>query len=198
MKLLKKHCPQALLALQELFGKGRRLRYLCQDESRVGLKTEPQRIITIRGVQPIVDVGWKRLYFWLYGVVEPLTGWQLCQEFPHLNALHFQEFVDTVSSQLGEDIAILQIDSSAAHQSYNIKWPDNIIPICQPPYSPQLNPIERFWQFVKSQLKGCLFHTLDELRFEIDRILNQITPERVISLTSYNFILEALFYATSL
>lgn len=187
-----------MLALQELFGKGKRLRYLCQDESRMGLKTEPRRVVTTRGVQPIVLVGWKRQNFWMYGVVEPLTGWQFCQEYPQLNSKHFQEFLDAVSSQLGEDIALLQIDQAAAHQSYNLKWPENIIPVCQPPYSPELNPIERFWQFLKSQIKGRLFNTLDELREALNDVLSTITSERVISLTSYDFILEALFYAASL
>jgi hypothetical protein len=86
------------LALQKLFGKGKRLRYLCQDESRMGLKTEPRRVVTTRGVQPIVHVGWKRQNFWIYGVVEPLTGWQFCQEYPQLNSKHFQEFLDAVRS----------------------------------------------------------------------------------------------------
>jgi hypothetical protein len=35
-------------------------------------------------------------------------------EYPQLNAQHFQEFLDAVSSQLGEDIALLQIDQAAA------------------------------------------------------------------------------------
>jgi hypothetical protein len=187
-----------LLALQELFGKGKRLRYLCQDESRVGLKTEPRRVVTTRGVQPVVRVAWKRQSFWLYGVVEPLSGWHFCLEYPKLSAQHFQEFLDALSSQLGEDIALLQIDQAAAHLSYNLKWPENIIPLCQPAHSPQLNPIERFWLFVKSYIKGQVFNTLDELRDRLDDVLSNLTSERVISLTSYDFILEALFYAASM
>jgi len=34
--------------LQNLFGNGKRLRYLCQDEMRVGLKSETGRVITAR------------------------------------------------------------------------------------------------------------------------------------------------------
>lgn len=145
-----------------------------------------------------MSVGWKRQNFWLYGVVEPLSGWQFCLEYPHLNAQYFQEFLDAVSSQLEEDIALLQIDQAAAHLAHDLKWPENIIPICQPAHCPQLNPIERFWQFLKSRIKGKLFNTLDELRNCLKDALNQITPERVASLTCYHFILEALFYAASL
>ncbi|MEH2083369.1 MAG: hypothetical protein V7K89_26350 [Nostoc sp.] len=52
-----------------------------QDESRMGLKTEPRRVVRTCGVQPVVHVGWKRPSFWLYGVVEPLTGWHFCLEY---------------------------------------------------------------------------------------------------------------------
>jgi hypothetical protein len=64
-----------------LFGKGQRLRYLCQDETRLGLKTETGKVIMAFGVKPHAPVLWKRDNFWLYGVVEPLSGWHFCQEY---------------------------------------------------------------------------------------------------------------------
>lgn len=78
-----------------------------------------------------------------------------------------------------------------------LRWAENLIPICQPAHSPELNPIERVWQFIKAQLKGEHFATLEALRARIAQVMAQITPERIISLSSYNFILEALFYAAS-
>jgi transposase len=67
----------------------------------------------------------------------------------------------------------------------------------QPSHSPELNPIERVWQFIKAQLKGQRFATLDQLRQRLTQVLRHLTPQRVISLSSYDFILEALFYAAS-
>ena len=69
--------------------------------------------------------------------------------------------------------------------------------MCQPAHSPELNPIERVWQFIKQQFKGEVFETLLQLRERLNQVLEQITPEQIISLSSYNFILEALFYAAS-
>ncbi|XGV94809.1 MAG: IS630 family transposase [Leptolyngbya sp. BL-A-14] len=74
VKLFKKNIPLALLALQKLFGQGKRLRYVCQDEMRLGLKTETGRVITAYDVKPNLPVEWKRDNFWVYGVVEPLSG----------------------------------------------------------------------------------------------------------------------------
>ncbi len=78
-----------------------------------------------------------------------------------------------------------------------LRWADNLIPIVQPAHSPELNPIERVWQFIKAQLKGERFATLKQLRERLAQVLEQLTAERIISLSSYDFLLEALFYAAS-
>jgi len=91
----------------------------------------------------------------------------------------------------------VQLDQARAHVTSALRWPDNLIPVCQPAHSPELNPIERVWQFIKQQFKGEVFLTLAQLRERLNQVLAQITPEQIISLSSYNFILEALFYAAS-
>lgn len=73
----------------------------------------------------------------------------------------------------------------------------NIIPLFQPASAPELNPIERLWQFLKKPLKNQIFSSLQALRERIQDISDQLTIDQVISVSSYNFILEALFYAAS-
>ena len=89
----------------------------------------------------------------------------------------------------------MQLDQAKAHQASTLSWPENLIPILQPAHSPQLNPIERLWQSLKVQLKGENFANLDQLRKRLQQELKTLTSEQVASLTSYDFILEALFYA---
>ncbi|ARV58789.1 hypothetical protein BZZ01_09180 [Nostocales cyanobacterium HT-58-2] len=69
--------------------------------------------------------------------------------------------------------------------------------IFQPPHSPELNPIERFWGFLKSQLQWENCKTLSQLQQKLTDALKEITPSMIASLTSYDFILEALFKAAS-
>ncbi|MEG4234592.1 hypothetical protein QUA40_21170 [Microcoleus sp. Pol11C3] len=71
---LKKNIIPAVLTFQKYFGKGKKLRYLCQDETRLGLKTLTGKLIAARGVKPVAPILWKRENFWLDGVVEPLSG----------------------------------------------------------------------------------------------------------------------------
>lgn len=181
------------------------IHYLCQDETRLGLKTESGKVITAKGVKPKVAVQWGRENFWIYGAIAPLSGEHFLHEFPQLNGACFQEFLDWLSQQLGEDWAILQMDQAPAHMSSKIHWPENIIPLLQPAHSPELNPYafggakpyERFWQLLKRSLKNQIFPSLQALRERVQELFDQLTLEEVMSVSSYNFILEALFYAAS-
>lgn len=186
-----------MLHLETLLAQGKVIHYLCQDESRVGLKTESGKVVTARGVKPTVEVQWGRENFWIYGAIAPLTGDHFLHEYPQLNGECFQAFLDWLSEQLGEDWAFLQMDQAPAHMSTEIRWPDNIIPIAQPAHSPELNPAERLWQSLKDPLKNEIFPSLQALRDKVQELFDQLTHEAVMSLSSYDFILEALFYAAS-
>ena len=76
-----------------------------------------------------------------------------------------------------------------------LRWPDNLIPVLQPAHSPELNPTERLWQHLRAQLLGENFTSLEQLRTRLQELFKELTPDTVASLTSYGFILEALFYA---
>ena len=113
------------------------MRYLCQDETRLGLKTISGRLITLLGIKPIGKSQWKRDNFYLYGVVEPLTGYSFFYEFSHLEGSCFQRFINLVSVELGDDVAVIQFDQGSFHRLKSLNWPENIIPIFQPPHSPE-------------------------------------------------------------
>ena len=168
------------------------VRYLCQDETRIGRKTETKRVITRRGVKPKAAVQWPREAFWVYGVVEPEVGWQFTQEYAKLNSPCFQSFIDALSAQVGDDIAVIQLAGAPAHRAKAIEWPENLIPLFQPAHSPELNPIERLWQALKGRWKGENFPSLEALRQRVNQELQQLTSEMVMSLTGYDFILDAL------
>ncbi len=40
-------------------------------------------------------------------------------------------------------------DQAGFHTSKNVQLPDNVTLIPLPPYSPQLNPIEKLWQYLR-------------------------------------------------
>ncbi len=137
-------------------------------------------------------IQWQFEAFYLYGAVESLTGESFFLEFSHLDSVCFQAFLNEFSKTYVNSLNILQLDNGSPHLAKNLIIPNNVILLFQPSYSPDVNPIERVWQSVKDKLSWLPVKTLDELRREMDIVLNSLTPERIFSLTGYGFILAAL------
>jgi len=81
------------------------------------------------------------------------------------------------------------------HKWSKLEVPENIILLFQPPYSPQVNPIERLWQEIKKKLKWQLFDDLDSLRNKLSKVLSGLTEAEIASIAGWDFILEALSVA---
>ena len=62
-----------------------------------------------------------------------------------------------------------------------------------PPYSPELNPVERLFEEVRREVEGYRYDTLEEKRKAVEAVLRrwQAQPERVRSLTNWAWIQEA-------
>ena len=59
---------------------------------------------------------------------------------------------------------VVVLDGAGWHRSKELEIPDNVKLIPLPPYSPQLNPIERLWAYFKSHYtRGAYFEDLDEI-----------------------------------
>lgn len=173
-------------------GLGDTVRFFCQDETRIGPKTISGRKITLRGVKPSGKVQWKFQATYIYGVVEPKTGEHFFDEFTHLNSQCFQIFLELVFERFPDDILIIQLDNGGFHKAKKLKVPDNIILMFQPSNSPESNPIEQVWQYLKRALRWKLPPNLDELRLLIRQQLERMSKEVIASIVGRAYILEAL------
>ena len=70
------------------------LKYWCQDETKIGLKTIERKKHTARGVKPIGLVQWNFKAYYLYGAVAPQTGESFGREFSLLDNLCVQIFLE--------------------------------------------------------------------------------------------------------
>ena len=77
----------------------------------------------------------------------------------------------------------MQIDQAGAHLGDELDWLEHIIPICQPAYCPELNPIERLSQQLKSQIEWECFSNADALRQRVQDLLDGLTDAVVRSIT---------------
>ena len=161
----------------------------------MGLITLWARKITAKGIQPIGLEQWRFDYFWLYGLVEPRSGESFWREFSHLDSICFEKYLEIFSLEYPDDLHIIQLDNGRLHTAGTLTIPNNIILLFQPPYCPQINPIERLWKEIKKILKWEIFSNLNELRDALKDILNNLTPQEIIDVTFWQFLKEALFVA---
>jgi transposase len=76
--------------------------------------------------------------------------------------LHLAEISANVASGAH---AILTVDGAGWHQTGDkLRVPDNITLLHLPPYSPELNPVENVWAFLRgNKLSNSVFDTYDEI-----------------------------------
>jgi putative transposase len=86
-------------------------------------------------------------------------------------------------------------ENGGFHNSLNLSLPENVILLFQPAYSPEVNPIERLWGYIKEQLKWLRFEQIEELRKAVQKELEKLTLEVIASLTGWQFILETISVA---
>jgi len=67
----------------------------------------------------------------------------------------------------------VQLDNCKFHHSSQLKSPDNILLAFQPPYSPELNPIERVWQYIKQELSWGLYDNLDKIKEKVRSFIEE-------------------------
>jgi len=172
------------------------LRYFYQDESRWGLLTLSGRVITLEGVKPEGIYQWGRSTFWLYGLVEPLTGEHFFEQYDHLKSENFEHFIHQFAARYPDEFVVIQMGQASAQRAHEIDWPENIIPLFQLAYTPEANPMERFWKHLKKPLQWETFKNLKALRQRVQTVLSAMTGDVVRSVTGWEFITHAVLSAS--
>jgi transposase len=168
------------------------VRIFCQDESRFGLLPIQRRRITLTGVKPLGLVQYRFENFYVYGAVEPTTGESFFLELPYLNATNFQIFLEEFAHHYQETLNIVLMDNGSCHTAKSLEMPENLVCLFLPPYSPELNPIERLWQDVKAQLAWVLAAALDDLEHHIEHIITRYSKAAIQTLTAYPYFVAAV------
>lgn len=155
-----------------------------------------RRRITARGTKPVRKQKPSYDSFYLYGAIEPETGQRFFVEQERLNSDGYQFFLDRFSRAFPHSLNVLILDNGSFHKAKKLRVPGNVEHIFLPPYSPELNPVERFWEEIKGQLScdqftWSLHEHLSDLRQRMRVRLNEYANEAVASITSYQYLLNA-------
>ena len=162
------------------------------DETRLGLITQLGKRITLPGVRPVGQIQIVYENYYIYGATEVSEGENFFLEFPCMNADCFQGFLDGFSEIFSDSINVMLIDNARIHKAERLEIPENIRLIFLPAYSPELNPIERFWQYIKQDIKGEIFSDLARMKDYVADILKKCSEKTIASITGFPYILDAL------
>ena len=99
----------------------------CQDETRIGLRTESGQKITLKGVKPQPTLQWHYDYYYVYGLIEPVGGRSFFDEFPHFDSDCREIFLEKFQQENQEKIHIIQLDNAPIHTAKKLNVPDNVI-----------------------------------------------------------------------
>lgn len=166
------------------------VRLFCQDESRFGLLPVIRRRISLPGIKPIAKVEEKYESVYLYGAVDPRTGSSFFLEFSDLTADCFQLFLDQFSEAFPESLNLLVLDNGRFHHAKSLEIPENIVLLFLPAYSPELNPMERFWQDLKAKVFLQTYETLEAMQTQITKSLRAYSNAAIAKLTGFSYFIK--------
>ena len=102
-------------------------------------------------------------------------------------------FFAAFATYLGKKAAIVVMDCAGWHKSKELNIPDNIEIVYLPPYSPELNPVEKFWQHMKAHvIKNKIYDNLEALEKAVCEFIQQLIPNNIKTTCSINHTLNAI------
>ena len=145
--------------------KGKPIEIWFQDEARVGQQGTLTRIWAKKGTRPraVRDTRYKWAY--IFGAVCPErgVGAGLVMPFADTEAMnaHLAEIARTISPGAH---AVLLVDGAGWHISGKLKLPTTISLVTLPPYTPELNPVENIWGYLRqNKLSNRTYNTYKQI-----------------------------------
>jgi transposase len=148
------------------------------DEMRYGLISNFRRSWSKVGVRTIIDSQQSFDNRYLFSAVSPLSG----KSF-HLSridgfdseAAHI--FLLELKKQHPDTLVILVWDNAPCHRPKIHRQIPGLIVLFLPPYSPELNPAERFFEELRKATANQIFNTIEEQETMIEEKLNALADD---------------------
>ena len=161
----------------------------CKDEARVGQQGSLTYVWAETGSRPRAPRDQRYTWTYIFGAVCPARGVGAALILPDVNTeamhLHLKEISTKVT--VGAH-AVVTLDGAGWHQQGGkLKVPDNISLSPLPAYSPELNPQENIWQFLRQNyLANRVYNTYTALVDACCDAWNALVavPHRITSIAS--------------
>jgi len=98
-------------------------------------------------------------------------------------------YLSELSKEFSDHVIALIMDQAGWHKAKALVIPDNIKFIYLPPYSPELNPVERLWLHIKfNVMNNKLFDKLETLENQLCAFIRSILKDEIKSICSASYL----------
>lgn len=173
--------------------RGKPLRIWVMDEARFGLQPCHRRAWVSKGVRATKDstISYQWQYVWAAlqiggGGSEYLYSDKADGDFT-------ASFLEQISRRDPGAVHVVIWDGAGFHlQSKDSRIPANVAVLTQPPYSPELNPVEKLWDMMRDGLCNRRWKSLEHLLQEATRWLREFwsEPSKTYSLIGQGWMLH--------
>lgn len=157
-----------------------------QDEARIGQKNKLTRRWAKRGTRPQAPHDHRTQSVYLFGAICPQRGVGAGLVLPRCNTHAMQCHVQEMSAQVTPGAhAVVLLDQAGWHTSRTLVITPNMTLLPLPPRSPELNPVENVWQFLRENwLSNRVFKSYDDIVALSCEAWNELTeqPWKIMSL----------------
>ena len=175
---------------------GKTLQLWCEDEAREGQKGRTGHRWFTRGERPPGRCDKRFLSTYIFAAVRPGTDDAFALVLPEAKAVTMDIFLAQFSNTLPTGVhAVLLLDRAGWHGKAALQVPGNITLLPLPPYSPELNPVERVWLYLRERYLSFRLHQSEEAIVDaLCTAWNALRAEtgRLTTLTGYPWIIHAL------
>ncbi|WP_375327484.1 IS630 family transposase [Candidatus Tisiphia endosymbiont of Nemotelus uliginosus] len=124
--------------------------------------------------------------FYLYSATNHRDGDSFSLIIPNVDKACMQVFLNEFAKHITTKV-ILVMDGAGWHKGLTV--PANIEIMYLPPYSPELNPVERLWQHLKDLvLKNKVYDCLTKLEDAVIAFIQSIAIETIKSICNCSYI----------
>lgn len=115
-------------------------------------------------------------------------------EVENVNKDIFHRYLKQLSEHRPRELKIVVIDNAGLHSTKDMEIPKNTKLLGTPPYTPELNPCEQVWAFIKRRFKNKVYQNLQELKDWLKEFVESMNHETIKSIVGNKHYLNA-FYA---
>ena len=169
---------------------GGTVRVWFMDEARFGQQGTVTDVWAKRGSRPRAVRQTRYEWVYLYAAVEPATGASAALVAPNVDTGTMNAFLRILDAErkAGEHF-VLVMDQAGWHKAKGLALPDGITVLLLPPYSPELNPVENLWHYLRSHyLSNRRYDDYDALLAAGTEAYRRLTPDVIKSVCRCEYI----------